>query len=321
MDEFDFIQSIKPSYYKQSSVVKGIGDDGAIIRPTFGQDLVITSDTMVENVHFSLDYMSFEDVGYRVLAANLSDVAAMGAVPRYYIVNINVPEQISNEELVLVYQGMKELADSYRVDLIGGDTVSGKEFSISITAFGSVSPELKRNRSSAEDGDIVFVTGSLGDSGYGYELLNRNEVDFNNYFVKRHVRPEPQVSFVNATEKFDRISLNDVSDGISSELNEIAQASKTNLLIEWERLPYRKELNELDEHKLDECILSFGEDFELVGTCPEKDWELLKDKCKQVGITVTNIGRVLASTKDQPSVFLHKDGERRVLQSSGYQHR
>ncbi|WP_054752693.1 thiamine-phosphate kinase [Piscibacillus salipiscarius] len=138
MDEFNFIKAIKPKYYKHSSVVKGIGDDGAIIQPNYSQQLVIATDTMVENIHFSLEYMSFEDVGYRVLAANLSDLAAMGSQPLYYIVNISSSNQVSNQELVRIMNGMKELADSYKMDLIGGDTTSSNQLVVTVTVFGQV---------------------------------------------------------------------------------------------------------------------------------------------------------------------------------------
>ena len=171
LKEFEFIEKIKPSYYRNSSVIKGIGDDAAVVSPPNGYELVIASDTMVEDIHFSFEYMQLSDIGFRVLAANLSDLAAMGARPLYYAVNIAVPSTYSDEQLTDLYVGMNELAQKYKLDLIGGDTVSANELVITISVFGKVLPNRKRLRSYAQTNDIVFVTGNLGEAAYGYDLL------------------------------------------------------------------------------------------------------------------------------------------------------
>ncbi|WP_194840952.1 thiamine-phosphate kinase [Filobacillus milosensis] len=318
MDEFSFIQSIRPKYYKQSSVIKGIGDDGAIVKPPFDSDLVMATDTMVNNIHFSLDYMTFEDVGYRVLAANLSDLAAMGSSPLYYLVNITSPKYMTNSNLKRIIDGMKELAGQYKMDLIGGDTTSGNELVITVTVLGSLPNSKYRLRSSARLNDIVFVTGNLGESGYGLKLLQSNVE--HHYFNQKHIRPSPRIDFVDATTNVKRMCLNDISDGLSSELYEIAEASKVSIAIDWAEVPFHDEMASLDHTELRKLTLSSGEDFELVGTCSDEDWNKIREVCDQHQIKVTQIGQVIDDMTTQPTVYINEYGKRKRLNREGYKH-
>ena len=274
LKEFEFIEKIKPSYYRNSSVIKGIGDDAAVVSPPNGYELVIASDTMVEDIHFSFEYMQLSDIGFRVLAANLSDLAAMGARPLYYAVNIAVPSTYSDEQLTDLYVGMNELAQKYKLDLIGGDTVSANELVITISVFGKVLPNRKRLRSYAQTNDIVFVTGNLGEAAYGYDLLQSNFL-LENYFTNRHKRPIPRIDFVELTDSVIRMSLNDLSDGLASELNEIAEASQATIVIHWDDLPIHSKMTNIEIEQLKKYVLSSGEDFELVGTCSPTEWDCL----------------------------------------------
>nr|WP_289039531.1 thiamine-phosphate kinase [uncultured Allobacillus sp.] len=317
MEEFEFIEKIKPSYYRNSSVIKGIGDDAAVVRPPNGYELVIASDTMVENVHFSFKYMLLRDVGFRVLAANLSDLAAMGATPLYYTVNIAVPSTYSDEELIDLYFGMNKLAKKYKLDLIGGDTVSANELVITVSVFGKVLTHKKRLRSYAKTDDIVFVTGNLGEAAYGYNLLQSNRL-LENHFTERHKRPTPRIDFVELTDSVTRMSLNDLSDGLASELNEIAEASNAVIEINWDDLPIHSEMSPIEFEQLKKYVLSSGEDFELVGTCSPKDWELINEATSNK-LQVTPIGKVTAESST-PEVFLTMNHSKTTLHKSGYSH-
>src|SRR5690625_825733 len=225
MNEFQFINEIKQKTYKQPSLIKGIGDDAALFRERV-DDIVIAKDTFVENVHFSSKTMSLFHTGYRSLAANISDLAAMGARPLYYLVSIVIPDYYKEDELLSIYDGMKSLAHQYRMDLIGGDTVSGNNLIITITVIGKVEQYKVRYRHTAEVGDIVFVTGTLGDSRAGLYIL-QNQLNLKNkaYFINRHQMPEPRVRFTQSVKHIERITLNDISDGIATEAFEIAKAS------------------------------------------------------------------------------------------------
>ncbi|MGP4073721.1 thiamine-phosphate kinase [Piscibacillus sp. B03] len=320
MDEFSFIKAIKPKHYMQSSVINGIGDDGAVVQPSIGSQMVIATDTMVENVHFSFDYMSYEDVGYRVLAANLSDLAAMGSTPLYYIVNISGPNEITNDELVRIMNGTKELAKLYNMDLIGGDTTSSQELVITVTVFGELVAGYKRLRRHAQPNDVVFVTGYLGESGYGFQLIKKGKYEDDSRFIKQHIRPKPRLDFAQVIKTIKRVSLNDVSDGISSELNEIAEASNVSIVTDWNSIPIHPEMKHLKDEELEKLTLSTGEDFQLVGTCSEEAWNNIKSICSEQEIKVTKIGEVLPFNKQESSVYIIKNGKRKKLDSEGYQH-
>lgn len=322
MDEFSFIQSIKPEYYRQSSLIKGIDDDAAVFRPS-GRDIVTAVDTMVEGIHFTRETMAPEQIGYRVLAANISDLAAMGSTPAFYMVSITIPSSWSQEELERIYVGMKRLGDSYHMDLIGGDTVSGNELSISVTVIGMVQKGKARYRSTAKAGDILFVTGTLGDSRAGLEwLLNPKgqASEDHTYLMQRHQTPVPRVSFASYLSDLERMTLNDVSDGIANEAREIAEASDVDLFIDLKALPFSESIqNVYPDHYVD-WGLSGGEDFELLGAVAEKDWSQVLRAAEQSGVTVSKIGHVQAKEGPEPVVKVNKSGEWENLTSSGYTH-
>ncbi|MFG6150401.1 thiamine-phosphate kinase [Halobacillus sp. B23F22_1] len=316
MDEFSFIDSIQPAAYYQASLIKGVSDDAAVFRQS-SEDIVTAVDTMVEDVHFSRDTMEPYHVGYRALAANLSDLAAMGSTPAFYLVSLVVPRGWSREELLEVYRGMRALANEYHIDLIGGDTVSGKQLCVSITVFGYVLKNKARYRSAARPGDIIFATGTLGDARAGLECILKSVND--SYLIKRHRTPDPRVDFAKSLTPLSRVSLNDVSDGIANEANEIAEASRVDLHLNFEHIPYSPQLPELFPSHFEEWILSGGEDFELIGTVSEKEWPLVVEAAHQTDTPLVEIGRVKESDKNG-AVYLHKEGKRSILNKSGYTH-
>ncbi|ASF37981.1 thiamine-monophosphate kinase [Halobacillus halophilus] len=321
MDEFQFIQSIQPSYYRQSTLIKGVSDDAAVFRPT-DKDVVTAVDTMVEGVHFSRKTMEPYHIGYRVLAANLSDLAAMASTPAFYLVSIVIPEGWSEQELKELYSGMQHLASLYKMDLIGGDTVSGSELSISVTVIGYVEKDRARYRSQAEPGDIVFATGTLGDSRAGLEiLLNGSSGEASEkFFIERHRTPDPRVFFALELEEIPRIALNDISDGVANEANEIVEASHVDLHLDMDKLPFTSSIKDLFPDTYKDWILSGGEDFELVGTVEEALWPKVQQAAKKTGVKVSQIGSVQAMKKKDPIVYLHEGGKKNVLMKSGYTH-
>src|SRR5699024_3573657 len=186
MDEFQFIDSIKQTTYNQPSLLKGIGDDAAVLRAS-NKDVVTAVDTFIEGIHFSKKTMNLFQAGYRILAANISDMAAMGAQPKFYLVSIVIPEGIKDEQLADIYAGMNDIATQYKMDLIGGDTVSGNQLVMSVTIIGDVERGKARYRSDAKPHDIVFVTGTLGASRAGLELLlTEKNIDANEELIKIH---------------------------------------------------------------------------------------------------------------------------------------
>lgn len=316
MDEFKLIEKIKQKYYRQPTLIKGVGDDAAVFKQT-NQSIVTAVDTFVENVHFIKNKtMSTKDVGYRCLAVNISDLAAMGAIPKFYLVSVVIPSNWKEYEVLDVFSGLEEMAKKYNMDLIGGDTVSGASFALSITVIGYANERDIRFRSQAKKDDVVFVTGTLGDSAVGFQILtNKLKINNERYFIRRHQKPEPQVKFSQAIKPLDRVCLNDISDGISNELNEIAKASKVSIMIEDELIPVRKELKSLDQYLVEKLKYTGGEDFELVGTTSEENWDKIKEIAKNINIQVTKIGKVIPGKSY--NVYLNKN---KVLKNKGYIH-
>ena len=320
MDEFSFINSIKQSLYKQSSLVKGVGDDAAVFRQQT-QDIVTAVDTFVENIHFTRQTMPPFYIGYRALVANISDIAAMGASPAFYLVSIIIPKTWTENECMEIFSGMKKVGKEYRMDLIGGDTVSGSELSISITVIGYVNRGQARYRSVAKDQDVVFVTGTLGDSRAGlHMLLNQGDYINESYFKERHQMPTPRIDFVNGLQQIPRMALNDISDGIANEATEIAEASEVDIHLVEEAIPLAESFDQFSDHLQEKWKYFGGEDFEILGTVPLKNWSHVQSVADRVGIQVTEIGKVVLPRKESGNVYLQKGNQVRPLTKNGYTH-
>lgn len=318
MDEFSFIDSIKQHTYKQPSLVKGIGDDAAVFRQ-MNQDIVTATDTMVEDVHFSRKTMNPFQIGYRALAVNLSDLAAMAAQPVFYLVSITIPPGWRTENVQGIFKGMQELASWYNMDLIGGDTTAGKELCVSITIIGYSDQSTVRYRHSAKPGDIVFATGTLGDSRAGFHMLtNPGSYQDYDYFVKRHKMPSPRISFALNLDCVSRIALNDISDGIANEASEIAEASDVTLVLEYADLPVSRHYEQFSTEQRRNWQLFGGEDFELVGTVAESEWSDLRQVAYETDIAISKIGHVME--QQHSLVYLQENHQCNPLYKQGYTH-
>ncbi|WP_088106086.1 thiamine-phosphate kinase [Halalkalibacter urbisdiaboli] len=323
-DEFAFIERVKPSVTYQSSLVMGIGDDAAVYRGTSDMDDVVCVDTMVEGVHFRRDTLSPQQIGKKALAVNVSDLAAMGASPLYYLVSIAIPPSWEEEDLTEVYQGMHDLAKEYQMDLIGGDTVSTTDaLVITVTVIGRVERDRKLFRNQAKAGDIVFVTGNIGGSAAGLHLLFKKGLkgqysSEEQQLVLTHQEPMPQVKAGRIfAGSFLRISLNDISDGIASEANELAEASNVQIILNLEKLPLHPAMRFYSMEKQLEWALFGGEDFQLIGTIAEENFSLIKNACSVAGIKLTAIGQVECGS---PSVIARQGEEVFQLDKKGYNH-
>lgn len=322
MDEFDLIRRITPKETHQRSLVMGIGDDASVYQPHSHCEEVVCVDTMVEYVHFRFDFSTPFEIGFKALAVNVSDIAAMGGTPKYYLVSIAIPPHGDETIVSALYEGMKALADTYHMDLIGGDTVATRsDFVLTVTVIGEVPKGTACYRHSAQTGDVVFVTGELGSSAAGLSLL-MNEVTPTKavdkaFFLDRHKKPQPHIAAGHICSSFPRVTLNDVSDGLASELNEIAEASHVTIEIEANKLPTHPDLPVLRKDWL-EWVLFGGEDFVLTGTIPEADWESFEMQCRKEDIQVKRIGQVKGD--QSASVILKDNKQQTMLMKKGYNH-
>lgn len=322
-DEFEWIKSISPSTHRQNSLIQGIGDDAALIKGS-AQDQIVCLDTMVEGIHFTKQTMSPFHTGYKALAANISDIAAMGGSPQFYLVSIAIPAEWREEELSQLYKGMAELAEEYEMDLIGGDTVSTKgPLVLSVTVMGQVEQGRKLLRSNAKPGDLVFVSGPVGDSAAGLSLLlekshHHTFTDFESELVREHQIPKPHVGAGRVLAQSNkRIALNDISDGIASEANEIAESSGVTISLQYDKLPRSEAISHYPEQQQEKWMLYGGEDYKLIGTMSPDDFPAVQEQCAKAGFTLTEIGKV---SKGEPCVMLDRGTEQEKLSKSGYNH-
>lgn len=315
--EFNFIHSIQDNtIYDPATVVNGIGDDCAVYKSSIGYDQLISTDTMVEGIHFSFHYMMPYDVGYRLMTANLSDIAAMGGIPRQVVLSVAAEEYVDTDILQDIYRGIKDQCRRFRVNLIGGDTVRIKGPMVwTITIIGEVPFGESVLRSGAKVGDIVGVTNYVGYAATGLGALTHSLQGYPMTTIG-HQRPNPQIELGIQLRELGIHSMNDISDGLSSELWDIAQASQVAIIIDEARVPLHEETYKLaaslQTNPVDYALYG-GEDFQLVFTAPKSLESSLQDLD---GITI--IGEVIEGT---PSVqAITKDKTIRTLDGKGYNH-
>jgi thiamine-monophosphate kinase len=301
----------------------GIGDDAAVFRVKAGHECLVSTDLLIEGVHFDLSYTGPKDLGFKALAANLSDIAAMGGEPLLYFVSIAAPGEMDFRDFKRIFAGMEEAAG--RARLAGGDTCNtpGPLF-ISVSVIGQVEKGRAVKRSGARPGDGIWVTGTLGDSAAGLEILKagaaRRHPSIEKYLISRHLRPEARVEAGRLLGKSGiASSMIDISDGLSSDLRHITKASGAGAVIFEEKLPISRELAAYaGRERALKLSLSGGEDYELLFTARGSGRErALSALGERAGVTFTKIGEVL---KGDRAYLELEDGIRKALKPEGYEH-
>lgn len=308
--EFELIRSLLNKTAKNkpdsSKVKTAIGDDCAIISTNSKTDLVITADLLVEEIDFQLSSTTEEFIGHKALAVSLSDVAAMGAKPLWALVSIGIPEKIWNKDFVeKFYKGWFNLAGKFNVELIGGD-ISRTPDKIVIDSI--VGGEAKKNRailrSGARAGDLIYVTGKLGGAAAGLRLLEKGfrcetEKGWRRNLILKQLTPNPQVEIGATLSKANlATSMLDLSDGLSSDLGHLCEASSVGARIYADKIPFNKNLQAVLKENEDEISLALngGEDFELLFTVKPKNKnkleKLLAKKVSLIGEITGNAGNI-----------------------------
>ncbi len=342
LGEFGLIHAIQqlPSGRSPDAMI-GIGDDAAVLKIGPATLLLATTDMLIEGVHFDLSTTDFYSLGWKSAAINLSDIAAMGGVPRFCLTSLALPARIPVKAVMDLYQGFNALLRVQKTILVGGDTCSSKDaLVISVTALGEAKKRTIISRTGARRGDRIFVTGTPGDSGAGLELLKagvrsqgsqgsggrrqesgvgavRKSEDFDSELIERHLRPVPRVEWGR------RIALSgcassmiDVSDGLSSDLSHLCEESGTGALLFSDKIPLSPALlgsaDQLRKPPL-HYALSGGEDYELLFTVPLARIKTLE----KLHIPATEIGTITAGN----AMFLaNAAGKKTALRPTGYDH-
>jgi len=294
LGEFGLIDKLTEGIItSQDTTIKGIGDDAAVMK--YGdQHVVVSTDLLVEGIHFDLMYSPLKHLGYKAVIVNLSDIYAMNARPTQVTVSVAISSKYSVEAMTELYDGIKEACRLYNVDLVGGDTTSSpKGMTISVTAIGIVSKEKITYRSGAKKGDIVCVSGDLGGAYLGLQILEREkqlylsnpgiqpELEDQKYVLERQLKPEARKDMIAYFEKDKLIptSMIDISDGLASDLMHICRASGVGAYLEEAKIPIKQEAQMLAiKFQLDPVTtaLNGGEDYELLFTIDEKDLEKVR---------------------------------------------
>lgn len=264
LGEFGLIDRIKANVAASPSVLLGIGDDAAALSPTPGQVTLITTDMLIEGVHFDLSFCDPHTLGRKSLSVNLSDVAAMGARPRHFLLGLALPKDLPLEFMDGFMAGMLEQAERFGATLVGGDTCASKAgLAISVTALGEQRPELVLKRNGARAGDLICLTGTVGDAAAGLELLMAGERE--GFLVSRQLDPTPRVEAGVALAEAGLVTaMIDVSDGVLQDLGHICEMSGVGARLELARLPLS---NPYRSHCVSDpfaLALSGGEDYELL---------------------------------------------------------
>jgi thiamine-monophosphate kinase len=303
LGEFGLIEHLTRNIEIQNaSTIVGVGDDAAVI-DHFGKQTVITTDLLIEGIHFDLVYTPLRHLGYKSVVVNLSDIYAMNAIPTQITLSLGISNRFSVEALDEFYEGVYAACEKYGVDLIGGDTASSqKGFIISVTALGEVSPDKFVKRSTAQKGDLLCCTGDLGAAYIGLIILEREKKIFlespqvkadlegEKYVIGRLLKPEArkdQVEFFQQSG-ITPTSMMDISDGLGSEILHLCRQSELGCVLYEEKIPIADDTrNAAYKFELDPtaCALSGGEDYELLFTIPQQDYDklLLNEQISVIG--------------------------------------
>ena len=315
---------------KNSSTLKGIGDDAAIL--TYPDtDVVVSTDLLLEGVHFDLTYVPLKHLGYKSAVVNISDICAMNATPRQITVSLGISKRFTVEHMEQLYDGIRLACQVYGVDLVGGDTTASRQgLVISVTVIGDAPRNMVVRRDGAHDTDLICVSGDLGAAYMGLQVLEREKAasagrpdfipkfDGKEYLVERQLKPEARKDIVEALAKagIKPTSMIDVSDGLSSELLHICKASNTGCRVYEDRIPIdyqtavmAKELN----MNLVTAALNGGEDYELLFTVPLTDHERVSS---MKGVHV--IGRI--TRPELGCALVTRDDQEMPLQAQGWNH-
>ncbi|MBS4023346.1 MAG: thiamine-phosphate kinase [Dethiobacter sp.] len=308
-----------------SSVVLGIGDDAAAFKVTEGSYVLVSCDMLIEGRHFIFDKIKPAELGYKALAVNLSDIAAMGGIPRHALISVGWPDYVDLAYTEQVYNGFQEIAEIYGINILGGDTVKAPQLVLDVTAIG----ESKRppiTRKGAKAGDVIAVTGRVGASAAGLELLTGDcrgcvSEDVFKHLITAHLKPVPRVKEAGVlAETGGATAMIDISDGVASEVNHICAGSNVGALVYADKLPIDNETRLAGEALKKDCLqwaLYGGEDYELLVTLPAGRVAAVSVVLGKMGVDFSVIGEMVDKIN---GITIMSEDVILPLKSRGYNH-
>jgi thiamine-monophosphate kinase len=303
MQEFNLINKFFKPLNTNKILSRNLSDDTSSIHLKNSQELIISKDIFVENIHFKLSDGA-KNIASKLLATNLSDIASSGAKPYGYMLGIGKTSNLDENFFSEFCTGLKDLQKKFHLDLIGGDTVNSKIFFLSITIFGIAQKNKILSRQNAKSTDLIFVSGSIGDAGLGLKLLAKKKLSKNidnKYLINRHLQPTPRIKLGNEllNLKLSKCAI-DVSDGLLADVKKICESSKIDAKIYLDKIPFSKQakkfLKENTKHNPLE-LLSSGDDYELVFSAKKKDLSQINSLAKKLKINLTCIGEFIKNNQ------------------------
>lgn len=328
MDEFEFIKWVsKDSPRTAEGLLHGIGDDAAVIEGPRGEVWLISTDVLAEGIHFERDWCDSKMLGRKALLVNISDIAAMGGIPWFYFVSISCPYDMTEAEILGIFEGMKDAAKEYSMILAGGDTTESKKgLFISVTVVGCTVRDNIVLRDGAEQGDFIYVSGALGGSAAGLYCL-KNKIFDKSYekFISRHLLPSPRIALGGWLAKNKcASSMIDISDGLISDLAHITSEKGVGYRLFADDIPMEGGLKEFAASfgiDIYDLVLASGEEYELLFTMSGEQEREFFDKMSRIdfGCSVTKIGEVGGSSSNKE--ILTCTGEAIRPSTAGYVHK
>lgn len=305
--EFGLIDFISAHFNAPKGMV-GIGDDCAII-PDYGEDTLVTTDMLLEGIHFLRDKASAEDIGWKAAAVNLSDIAAMGGIPIATFLSIALPRDAQGKWVEGFIKGYAEISTMFEVPLLGGDTTSSlRDIAINVGVKGRCDHGKALGRYGARVGDTIFVTGRLGDSGAGLKALTKGleRDEAVSYLIERHLRPMPRIREGQQLLQTGLVgAMMDISDGLSSDLRHILKASGVGAIVDLQQIPLSDQLVEVcrrERWRATTIAATAGEDYELLLTAPEEIADKVDFPLYPIG-TITEGNDIVWVRKGKPTKF------------------
>jgi len=323
IDELSALRRIEERFHKASKGVElGIGDDAAAVQFNTDKLVLATTDSQVEDVHFVKSLITPAELARKAVAVSVSDVGAMGGVPKYILASVGFSEREDEEYLDELISGFISSQQEFEVELIGGNLSSSDKLFLDITVLGEVEPDLMVKRSGANPGDLIFVSGTLGDSALGLKVLqDEQRGNKNEFLINRHISPFPRLALGRELAvKQIATSMIDISDGLLLDLERVTVHKGVGARIELLQIPTSKEYGEYINKFSDdsyELALSGGEDYELLFTSPEEKREDILEISKNLNIKVTEIGYV---TRETSVEIVNMNGEETSHKHRGFVH-
>lgn len=332
LGEFGLIEHLtKDTVIHHPSTLRGVGDDGAVISISDDDAMLVSTDTLIEGVHFNLMYTPLKHLGYKAVAVNVSDICAMNGVAEQITVSLAVSNRFPIEALEELYAGIHAACSAYKVDLIGGDTTSSLSgLILTITAIGRAKKDAITYRSGSQEHDLIVVSGDLGGAYMGLQVLEREkevyqanpniqpDLDGHDYIMERQLKPEARVDVVGFLKELEVVptAMIDISDGLASELLHICKASNVGCRIYDEKIPIDgKTSMTAIEFNLDPitCALNGGEDYELLFTIKQADFDKIKGNPN-----MTVIGHI--TDVSEGLYYVDKNASMVELRAQGWNH-